>query len=157
MNTSGWGGVWERQRLLFYKHTSWIEAEEERRQEEDRKERKARALGIGAGVGAGMGMGMGMGMGLDGCFDLDNLAGERSWDASRTIEVLEDGYGGGGGADVSGEEMWEEWWEDDDMYSRLDLLENMDIASLGIEDVVDAADDFAGFEGEMEQDEDFAY
>ena len=51
----------------------------------------------------------------------------------------------------SGEEMWEEWWEDEDMYSRLgdtiDLtaMAEADLAEqgmLGLEDGMEGGDDF---------------
>lgn len=166
MNTSGWGGVWERQRLLAEKQriadivTSHDDEEviydsdgriieDERYAGRTRPGRERRAhvgggdgacdyvdysnwqgrnmIGYGGVAGGLAGGAAGFGAGAVGWGELENSANEET---------------------ASGEEMWEEWWEDDDLYSRLDS-----VVDLAIEDVAD--DGLAGFEGELENDPDF--
>lgn len=142
MNTSGWGGVWERQRLLAEKVDrraveeiiySDGESEEEVLVVEDRvfgyhgrDVRQGEKAQGWKGRGAWPGPVVVAGFGVDGACDLIDT-------------------------EASGEEMWEEWWEDDDLYSRLE-----DVVDLAIDDIGGMDEALMGFEGEMENDPDFA-
>jgi hypothetical protein len=140
MNTSGWGGVWERQRLLANKNMRAAQMEEEAEQRLREKERRLEEGMLGAGLASGVGLGIGAGgMAIDDYYYYpdDSPTQDHSY-----MHMITD-------TEASGEEMWEEWWEDDDIYSRLGEVVDLDMAA--------DAPGLEGFEVEMENDEDFAY
>ncbi|KAF2751367.1 hypothetical protein M011DRAFT_464101 [Sporormia fimetaria CBS 119925] len=128
MNTSGWSGVWDRQRKLANEVDKKVVEEileigEGSGSDKDEKEQRHTDWDPTWNRNTGARR-----AGYDGVDEVDARDKAQAWrngfhrrtrrGAHGAAQFSKVSFKGNTSEEVSGEEMWEEWWEDDDLYSR---------------------------------------